>query len=86
MQSSSDEESFHTPGSESPAPQVESNSASQDDTSPVFSPVPVAGRTRRISLGQPIHPPKGELVTLAKPEKLMHPAVSTIKDGKVTLS
>ena len=52
----------------------------------MFSPVPAAGRTRRISLGQPIHPPKGELITLAKPEKLMHPAISTIKDGKVTLS
>ena len=49
----------------------------------MFSPVPAGGRTRRISLGQPMHPPKGELLTLTKPEKLMHPAVSTIKDGNL---
>ena len=83
LQSSSDEESFHTPGSESPILHVESNGTSQDDT-PVFSPAPATERTRRISLGQPMHPPKGELLTLAKPEKLLHPAVSTIRDGKVT--
>lgn len=77
-QSSSDDESFHTPGSESPGPQL-------DDTqeTSTFSPVTSAERTRRISLGEPIHPPKGELLTLAKPGKPVHPAISTIKDGNV---
>ena len=34
---------------------------------------------RRMSLGQSIHPPKGEIVTMMKP---INPAISTIKDGE----
>ena len=38
---------------------------------------PLAMR-RRISVGQPIHPPTGELLSLQKP---LLPAISNIKDG-----
>lgn len=46
-------------------------------------PAPAAPvRSRRISLGQQIHPPPGELLTLQRLEKAIHPVVSAIRDGK----
>jgi len=58
-----------------------------EDDPPVFTPPAAAvsaPRTRRISLGQPIHPPVGELLTVQRGEKVaMHPAVAAIQDGKL---
>ena len=51
--------------------------------SPLNEEIPV--RQRKISLGQPMHPPKGEIITMEKNLKaatLPHPILETLKTGK----
>ena len=72
--SSSEEEAFHTPEGRSPKPQPKF-----ENKEPSPEPPDMTGAPRRMSLGQPMHPPEGEILTLQKPT-LMHPAVAVIRD------
>ena len=58
----------------------------EEESAPVAPAPPPATKpkSRRISVGQPIPPPMGEIHSLQKPplpNKLLHPAVLSIKTG-----
>ena len=76
--SSSEEESFHTPEGRSPNPQPKFERKEPSPEPPDMTATP-----RRMSLGQPLHPPMGEILTLQKPT-LLHPAVAIIRDCELS--